>query len=131
MVEISQFMSGPKCPGCGVAQGEYHLPDCVLYRKPETMPRPKLVTSLPEEVQQYRDDIRRFVDAMVYKLRVHHKKGRWEEMPLERALELLRGEVQELDTAVKEGNLLEILTEAADVANYAMIIASIATERGK
>lgn len=46
-------------------------------------------------------------------------------------LPLLIGEVGELEEAVAGGNLIEILTEAADVANMAMIIASIATERGK
>lgn len=90
-----------------------------------------LSIKLPPEVEQYEHDIRRFVDAMVYKLRIHHKKGRWEDMPIEKAQELLVGEIRELQGAVAGGNLVEILTEAADVANYAMIIASIAMERGR
>lgn len=91
----------------------------------------KVVVTLPEEVEQYEDDIRRFVHAMVYKLKIHHNKGRWEDLPIGKALQLLRGEVKELDEAMRGGNLIEILTEAADVGNFAMIIASIATERGQ
>jgi len=86
---------------------------------------------IPPEVEPYADDIRRFVHAMVYKLKVHHKKGRWEGKTMDEYLPLLQGEVNELDGAVKDGNLIEILTEAADCANMALIIASIATERGK
>lgn len=94
-------------------------------------PMSKLEVLLPDEVEQYAPDIRRFLDAMVYKLKVHHKKGRWESMSIEDAQAKLAGEIEELDDAIAGGNLIEILTEAADVANYAMIIASIATERGK
>lgn len=86
---------------------------------------------IPPEVEPYADDIRRFVHAMVYKLKVHHRKGRWEGKGMVEYLPLLQGEVDELDEAVKGGNLIEILTEAADCANMALIIASIATERGE
>jgi len=86
---------------------------------------------IPPEVEPYADDIRRFVHAMVYKLKVHHRKGRWEGKAMAEYLPLLLGEVAELDEAVKDGNLIEILTEAADCANMALIVASIATERGK
>lgn len=86
---------------------------------------------IPPEVEPYADDIRRFVHAMVYKLKVHHRKGRWEGKTMAEYLPLLLGEVAELDEAVKDGNLIEILTEAADCANMALIVASIATERGK
>lgn len=89
-----------------------------------------LTVRLPPEVEQYADDIRRFVHAMVYKLKVHHKKGRWEKLTIADVLPLLEGEVAELKEAVDGGNLIEILTEAADVANFAMIVAAIATERG-
>lgn len=90
-----------------------------------------LVIRLPIEVEPYRDDIRRFVDAMIYKLKVHAKKGRWENRPMTDMLPMLRGEVVELETAMEGGNLIEIMMEAADVGNYALIIASTAVERGK
>ncbi|QIG66089.1 nucleoside triphosphate pyrophosphohydrolase [Ochrobactrum phage vB_OspP_OH] len=93
---------------------------------------PKSITiTLPDGVEQYEQDIRRFVDAMCYKLGVHAKKGRWEDLPIESALELMKGEVTELEQAIDGNNTIEVLLESADVANFAMIIASIFVERGK
>lgn len=91
----------------------------------------KLTFTLPVEVAQYSHDIRRFVDAMIYKLRVHSRKGRWEDGTLHMAMEGLEGEISELKVAIALGNHVEIGLEAADVANYALIASSIATERGK
>lgn len=91
----------------------------------------KLTISLPPEVEQYEHDIRRFVDAMVYKLKVHSAKGRWEDLSLQDSLPLLLGEVEELREAIEGGNMVEILLEAADTANFALIIASTSVERGK
>lgn len=93
--------------------------------------RTGLVIALPKEVEPYREDIRRFLDAMVYKLKVHHRKGRWEGKTVEEYMPLLHDEVRELMEATEGGNLIEVLTEAADVANMAMIVASIVVERGK
>jgi len=89
----------------------------------------KVFITIPPEVEQYAPDIARFVDAMVYKLGVHAKKGKWEAMPIERALELLRGEEKELTEAVARGNMVEVMLEAADVANYALIASAIAMEK--
>lgn len=102
-----------------------------LITEPPMGNRVVLSFNLPAEVQPYEADIRRFVDAMIYKLKVHHKKGRWEGQDLEGMLDRLREEAGELEGAIMGRNLIEILTEAADVANFALIIASIATERGK
>jgi NTP pyrophosphatase (non-canonical NTP hydrolase) len=90
-----------------------------------------LTIPIPPEVEPYKDDIRRFVHAMIYKLKIHHKKGRWEDKTMAEYFPLLSGECGELNEAIADGNLLEILTEAADCANMALIIASIATERGQ
>lgn len=92
---------------------------------------PPLTFNLPSSVEPYRHDIRRFVDAMIYKLDRHSKKGRWDDRPIEDNFPLLNGEVAELAEAVAEGNVINILLEAADVGNYALIIASTAVERGK
>ena len=100
-------------------------------QKSATSAGSELVVRLPPEVEPYRDDLRRFVDARIYKLKVHAKKGRWENRPMHDMLPLLMGEVYELETAMNGGNLIEILMEAADVGNYALIIASTAVERGK
>lgn len=68
---------------------------------------------------------------MIYKLKVHAKKGRWENRPMHDIVGALDAEVLELKEAINGGNLIETMLEAADVANYAMIVASIAVERGK
>lgn len=90
-----------------------------------------VVVSLPPEVMPYQQDLRRFFDAMVYKLSVHAKKGRWNGQSAESRLPKLEGEVKELRDALQRGNMVEILLEAADVANYGLIISAIAVERGK
>lgn len=91
----------------------------------------QIVINIPPEVEDCADDIRRFVDAMIYKLKVNAHKGRWETYGQEKAMQLLVKEAKELQQAMAQGgNLIEILMESADVANFAMIIASIATERG-
>lgn len=85
---------------------------------------------LSNEIVPYEHDIRRFVDAMLYKLKVHSAKGRWENLDILNILGKLDGEVKELRYAVSEGNTIEVVLEAADVANYAMIASSIKVERG-
>lgn len=86
---------------------------------------------IPPTLDSYEQDLRRFVDAMRYKLRRNAHKGRWEDMSIDEEFNLLRKEVEELRDAVRDGNMVEILLEAADVANFAMIVASICIERGK
>lgn len=88
-----------------------------------------LTVILPEEVLPYKTDIARFVEAMIYKLKVHHKKGKWEDRNPKDNLGLLGKEVVELTEAVEGGNMVEIMLEAADVANFALIQASIAVEK--
>lgn len=74
-------------------------------------------------------DIKRFIDAMIYKLRRNAHKGRWEDLALDKAFGDLKSEVEELEAAMGPGSTTEILFEAADVANEALIIAAIGLER--
>lgn len=74
-------------------------------------------------------DIKRFVDAMIYKLRRNARKGRWQDVPLDRAFSELSSEVSELRAAIDNGSTSEILFEAADIANEAMIVAAIGLEK--
>lgn len=73
-------------------------------------------------------DLQRFFDAMVYKLRRNAHKGRWEDVPLNRAFEGIEREAAELKDAIAQGSTMEILMEAADVANQALIAANIGLE---
>jgi hypothetical protein len=84
-----------------------------------------------EDKAGYEDDFRRFVDAMRYKMKRNAHKGRWEDIGLIEAQMLLGKEVEELKEAIRDGNMIEIILEAADVANFAMIVSAIAVERGK
>lgn len=90
-----------------------------------------IVLRIPPEVVPYTNEIRRFVEAMVYKLAVHAKKGKWEDRSAESQIPLLEKEVAELKEALDRGNMVEVLLESADTANYAMIISAIVMEKGR
>lgn len=153
-------MSVPRrevCPSCGVGEGIFHRPGCSASALPVYKSEPmdvlkmedrpihidnpvldslkdaprQITVSIPKEVEPYAQDIRRFVEAMVYKLSVHSSKGRWENRPIADVLDALEGEVKELRDAVQRGNMVEILLEAADVGNYGLIASAIAVERGR
>lgn len=83
---------------------------------------------VPPELSRYGPDLQRFFDAMIYKLRRNAHKGKWETVPMEKAIEMWKGECGELLKAVVGGSTSEILMESADVANMALIIANIAIE---
>ena len=87
-----------------------------------------LKISVPDELAELRPDLQRFFDAMIYKLRRNKNKGRWEGLDLKRTFEKLETELKELNEALEEGSSAEILMEAADVANFALIIANIGLE---
>jgi len=70
-----------------------------------------------------RREVKTFAHAMEYKLGLNDHKGGWENLDNEELFYRLREEVDELQEAIKEGNYINILLEAADVANYALMIA--------
>jgi NTP pyrophosphatase (non-canonical NTP hydrolase) len=70
-----------------------------------------------------RKEVETFAHAMEYKLGLNDHKGGWEDMSNDDLFAKLRGEVDELQQAIEEGNYINILLEAADVANYALMIA--------
>jgi len=83
---------------------------------------------IPPELKDIEGALKRFVDAMVFKLRKNSHKGRWQDLDLDRTLKLLEREVDELREAIAEGNDVEILLESSDCANFAMIAAALAVE---
>jgi NTP pyrophosphatase (non-canonical NTP hydrolase) len=97
---------------------------------PTSMPDINFTVTIPGECAQYAHDIRRFVDAMIFKLEKNIDKGRWESYSVEDAFHLLQKETQELFQELG-GNSMKVVMEAADVANFAMIVASIAIERNR
>lgn len=88
----------------------------------------RLAIFIPDELAQMSPTLHRFFDAMIYKLRKNAHKGKWEGMDIVSSLARLKDETSELCTAIEESNHVEILLEAADVANFALILAAIAME---
>lgn len=83
---------------------------------------------IPPELKGYAPSLKRFFDAMIFKLRRNAHKGKWEAVPLARAMTALRDEADELEEAVRNGNISEITLEGADCANQALIVTEIALE---
>lgn len=85
-------------------------------------------------------DYKKYVDAfgkrMLAKLEKNRHKGEWEGLSFERAFELMQQEIKELEDEVNfiveyDGdiditNITDVVNEAADVANFALMIASVA-----
>lgn len=78
-----------------------------------------------------RPEVRSFANAMEEKLRANDHKGGWEEMRPEWLTGRLKGEVEELCEAVHPAQGPadrfpdRIIGEAADVANFAMMVADV------
>ena len=75
-----------------------------------------------------RKEVELFADAMERKLQANEHKGGWKHDSAMSLLPRLRQEVQELTRAVGEGTDEDILSEAADVANFAMMVADVCGE---
>lgn len=86
--------------------------------------RTSITITLPQGCEIYANDIRRFINAMLYKLDINSNKGRWQDIDSQASLEKLFEEACELRDALQTDNTVSILLEAADVANFALIIAS-------
>lgn len=82
--------------------------------------------TIPKELEDYKPEMRRFFDAMAYKLFKNAHKGKWEGMDINNLIQKLRDEVDELDTAVINDDMFDIVFEAADVANFAMMVSAVA-----
>lgn len=119
-----------RCDYCGVFEGYLHSPNCVHMQSLETnakealAPPLHIATPLPPECEPYRVEIARFVEAMIFKLSKNAHKGKWTEYDTEQAFHLLKQEVDELEGAMARGNMVEVLLEAADVGNFALIISA-------
>jgi hypothetical protein len=87
---------------------------------------PNVSVFIPPELEPIKKDLTRFWSAMVYKLRKNAHKGKWEGTNIEKAFSDMEFEAKELSQAIQENSFAEILLEGADVANFAMIITSVA-----
>lgn len=85
----------------------------------------EITIKLPPGTEKYADDLRYFVSSMVAKLHKHRDKGHWEEVDIPGALNRMHEEIDELEAAIADSDYIEIHREAADVANFALILSSI------
>lgn len=70
-----------------------------------------------------RREVRLFAEQMELKLRKNDHKGHWDVCTPEYLLNRMKEEVKELAAIVYSENSQAIIGEAADVANFAMMIA--------
>lgn len=70
-----------------------------------------------------RPQLRDFANRMEHKLRQNDHKGGWQDCASDWLLRRLEEELQELRIALATGTLLDVEEEAADVANFAMMLA--------
>ncbi|MHB0874553.1 MAG: hypothetical protein ACYC5O_00770 [Anaerolineae bacterium] len=81
-----------------------------------------------EELRAWRSlrpEVQRFAPAMEEQLKANDHKGGWKECSTSELIEGVEAEAYELRLA-KDGPAHEVLHEAADVANYAMMLADVA-----
>lgn len=70
-----------------------------------------------------RPSVNWFAEKMELKLRENDHKGGWEHCSPHWLLDRLKQEVLELENAISSSDANEITKEAADVANFALMIA--------
>lgn len=76
-----------------------------------------------ELVDRYRSSAERFSMAMLAQLCFNAHKGVWDEANIRQLIRHLKEEVAELEAAVEKGSPpREVLMEAADVGNMAMMV---------
>jgi len=72
-----------------------------------------------------------FALDMKRKLAANVHKKHWDEVPMIYLYQRMLEEEEELYTALKEGNAQSIIDEAADVANFSMMLADRARRENK
>ena len=76
---------------------------------------------VPDQIT-LRAEVQLFAAAMERELRANDYKGGWTHMTMRRLMTRLRQEVEELENA---DGTESVMREAADVANFAMMIADV------
>lgn len=79
--------------------------------------------------ERFEKDLQEFTGHMRYKLIKNTHKGHWENLDLDELKTRLIAEVSELFHAIRHEPPEDMIFEAADVANYAMMIAWVARHR--
>ena len=89
----------------------------------------------PEEWPEYRMELRpevdKFSQAMEEKLRENDYRGGWQHCDIDYLFMRMAEERQELRRAVRGKDPVKVLREAADIANFALMIADNFTREGQ
>lgn len=88
-----------------------------------------VIIHIPKELDNVAPELKQFFYAMIYKLKKNAHKGKWEDMDLAKTLARLREETEELAHAISDENPIEVVLEAADIANFALMVSDIALNR--
>ncbi len=84
----------------------------------------KITLNVPDSLAPYAEDIGYFVETMCRKLHTNRHKG-FEKIPgsINNLLNGLRGEVSEIEEAIENESQFDVALEAADVANFSLLLA--------
>ena len=85
----------------------------------------KIDITLPEGIEHYAPELRLFFDLMVRKLHICRDKGFAENCTTSQMLEMLMGEVVELELALDTESQFQTALECVDVANQAWLLALV------
>jgi len=101
--------------------------DLVVYAKCKRIAIEALSSTEPTGAERVREPVAWFAQRMEAKLRENDHKGGWENCSLDWLIERLFQEANELWRTINHPSTFEmVIYEAADVANFAMMIADIA-----
>lgn len=76
-----------------------------------------------DKVDEKYDDIHRIISSQAgVKMRMNSHKGNIEDVDPQQLIEALRSEVDELEWAIKEGDMMHIVEESSDVFNFLVAI---------
>lgn len=85
---------------------------------------------VPETLRDLEPELRYFFETMVQKLNVNRHKGNFgADMDVLRAG--MRAEYDEMHTAINKESQFDVFLEAADVANFALLIGASALRKDK
>ena len=76
----------------------------------------------------YGIELARFVTDMAERLEANSHKATWKGMPYFWLIQRVKDELSELEQAIEKGDPWQIIREAADVANFCMMISDCARE---
>ncbi len=87
-------------------------------------------SNAPRPLRRNENEVLAFADAMMRELEINAGKGSWSHESVGWLLRRLKQEVRELDRALKKGAPMgDVISEAADVGNFAMMIATNYTKQ--